>query len=154
MAEHKRALDQHASNSAIVGHAFTNDHRINWNNSNIIYKSNNVHVRRLIEGAAINLGNSFKGNKSFVNEDPFFNFYVVNGFLKNFNFKTGSVFSSPDAAFVLPLHVQVTTAQEGVSCGTYPDPEEEQPRATLPQHPPLRRSRRIAARNAAREEIT
>ena len=151
LAEHRRAYDQHANNSAIVGHAFNNDHRMNWKNSNIIFKSNNVHIRRLIEGAAISLGNSFKGNKSFVNEDPFFNFYIINSFLKNFNFKTGSVFSSPDAASVLPLHVQVTAAPGEASYGTYPDPANED---ALQQHPPLRRSSRIAARNAAREEIT
>ena len=79
--------------------------------------------------------------------------YIVtfNGFLKNFYFKTSSVFSSPDAASILPLHVQVTAAQGEASYGTYPDPANEE---SLQQRPSLRRSSRIAARNAAREEIT
>ena len=37
LAEHKRAYEQHATNSAIVAHAFNRDHRINWNNSNIFF---------------------------------------------------------------------------------------------------------------------
>ena len=152
LAEHKRAYDQHATNSAIVSHAFNKDHRINWNHSNIIFRSNNVHIRRLIEGAAINLGDSFKGNKSFVNEDPFCNLYLVKNFLKNFHVKTSSVFSSPDAASASSLHVQVTAAQVDASYGTYPVPDEEI-HSTL-HHQPLRRSNRIAARNASREEIT
>ena len=112
-----------------------------------------MHIRRLIEGAAINLGDSFKGNKSFVNEDPFCNFYFVKHFLKNFHLKTGSVFSSPDAASASSLHVQVTAAQGEVSYGTYPVPDVEEMHSTM-HHQPLRRSSRIAARNASREEIT
>ena len=136
----------------MVSHAFNKDHRINWNQSKIIFKSSDVHVRRLIEGAAINLGDSFKGNKSFVNEDPFVNFYITKSFLKHFNFKTGSVFPNPDAASLLPLPVQVTTPLGDEGYGAQPDNLEDDPRPTAEQ--PLRRSRRIAERNATRDGIT
>ena len=56
-------------------------------------------------------------NRSFVNEDPYVNFYLINSFLKHFNFQTGSVFPNPDAASVLPLPVQVTTPQGDVGYG-------------------------------------
>ena len=117
LVEHKRAYDNHAQNSAIVSHSFNENHPINWNQSKILFKSNDVHIRRLVEGAAINLGNSFKGNKSFVNEDPYVNFYIINNFLKHFDFKISSVFSNPDAASVLPLPAQVTAPHGDESYG-------------------------------------
>ena len=71
ITEHIRTYNNHAQNNAIVSHSYSKDHQINWNQSKIIFKNSDAHVRRLIEGAAMNLGNSFKGNKSFVNEDPY-----------------------------------------------------------------------------------
>ena len=150
ITEHKRAYDNHAQNSAIVSHSYNRDHQINWNRSKIIFKSRDVHIRRLIEGAAINVGESFKGNKSFVNEDPFVNYYLINNFVENFDFKNSSVFPNPDAA-VLPLPTQVTTPQRVQGYGAYPvNPGQAQRSANQP----VRRSRRIAERNAAREGIT
>ena len=151
LAEHKRAYENHAQNNAIVSHSFSKDHQINWNQSKLIFKSSDVHVRRLLEGAAINLGNSFKGNKSFVNEDPFINYYLINSFLKPFNFKTSSVFPNPDTAPILPLPTQVITPQGDEDYGTQPVNPAEGPREPTQQ---LRRSRRIAERNATREGIT
>ena len=133
LAEHKRAYENHAQNNTIVSHAFNKDHQINWKQSKLIFKSSDVHVRRLIEGAAINLGDFFKGNKSFVNEDPYVNFYLIISFLKHFNFKTGSVFPNPDAASVLPLPVQVTTPEGDVGYGAQPVYPDEGPRSTAQQ---------------------
>ena len=99
----------------------------------------------------MNLGNSFKGNKSFVNEDPYVNFYLLNNFVDNFSFKLSSVFPNPDAAAILPLPSQVTTPQRDLGYGAQPANLEEDPRSTIQ---PLRRSRRIAERNADREGIT
>ena len=150
LEEHRYAYENHSQNSAIVSHAFNKDHQINWGQSRVIFKSNDVQIRRLIEGAAIKLGDSFKGNKSFVNEDPYVNFYVINSFLKHFTFKTSSVFPNPDAPPILPLPVQVIPPQGDEDYGAQAVNPEEAQRTT----PQLRRSRRIAERNATKEGIT
>ena len=62
-----------------------------------------------------------------------------------------SVFPNPDTASVLPLPAQVTPSQVDQGYGAQPVNPEEGPRQTVP---PVRRSRRIAERNATREEIT
>ena len=83
----------------------------------------------------------------------FCNSYLIRNFIENFNFKTGSVFSSPDAASASSLHVQVTAALGEAGYGTYPAPEDEEIHSSSQHLQPLRRSSRIAARNASREEI-
>ena len=99
------------------------------------------------------VGESFRGNKSFVSEDPFIYFYIVNNFLKNFNFRTGSVFSPPDAAPALPLSVQVTSAQDEIDHGIPLVVPAIRP-LEAPQPPSLRRSHRIAARQSTNGAIT
>ena len=44
---------------------------MDFDNSRIIYRSNNVKIRRLIEGALIDSIPTIEGNKSFSKVDPF-----------------------------------------------------------------------------------
>ena len=69
--EHARDIRNWNVNSAIANHCWSEgEHRMNLNNSKIIYKSNNVKVRRLIEGVMIDSIPTIEGNKSFSKVDP------------------------------------------------------------------------------------
>ena len=58
-------------NSAIANHCWNEDnHRMDFDNSKMVYKSNNVKIRRLIEGALIDSIPTIDGNKSFSKVDP------------------------------------------------------------------------------------
>ena len=94
--EHKRSYDSLAMNNVLVKHAWEKDHRINWNNAKILFNSKEVGVRRIVEGAAINLGLSMDGNKSFTQEDKFTNYIICDKYIKNFfNFNVQN--AVPDA---------------------------------------------------------
>ena len=68
--EHERDVSKYNVNSAIAKHCWSErDHRMDFENSRIVYKSNNVKVRRLIEGALIDSIPTIEGNKSFSKVD-------------------------------------------------------------------------------------
>ena len=71
-------------------------------------------------------------------------------FLKHFTFKTSSVFSNLYAAPILPLPVQVIPPQGDEDYGA----QAVNPEEAIMTTQQLRRSRRIAQRNAAQEGIT
>ena len=69
--EHCRDIRNWNTNSAIANHCWSEgDHRMNFDDSKIVYKSNNVKIRRLIEGALIDTIPTIEGNKSFSKVDP------------------------------------------------------------------------------------
>ena len=68
--EHERDVSKYNVNSAIAKHCWSErDHRMDFEISRIVYKSNNVKVRRLIEGALINRTPTIEGNESFSKVD-------------------------------------------------------------------------------------
>ena len=46
-----------------------NDHRIDFKRADVIFKSNCIHKRRIVEGALIRQLNTFPGNKAFTIDD-------------------------------------------------------------------------------------
>ena len=69
--EHGRDIRNWNVNSAIANHCWNEDnHRMDFDNSKIVYKSNNIKIRRLIEGALIDSIPTIAGNKSFSKVDP------------------------------------------------------------------------------------
>ena len=54
-----------SDNNVLVRHSWNNDDQINWKEAStgILYKSNSVGNRRLVEGAFINFSDSMEGNK-------------------------------------------------------------------------------------------
>ena len=69
--EHARDIRNYNVNSAIANHCWKErDHMMELKNSNIVYKSNNIKIRRLIEGALIDSIPTIEGNKSFSKVDP------------------------------------------------------------------------------------
>ena len=68
--EHCRDIRNWNVNSAIANHCWRElEHSMDFNNSKIVYKSNNVKIRRLIEGALIDSIPTIEGNKSFSKVD-------------------------------------------------------------------------------------
>ena len=117
LTEHRRAYDLHAENNALVNHSLTQDHRIDWERSKIIFNSKNIGIRRLVEGAIINCGLSMEGNKSFTQEDSFTNGLVCKEFIKHFNtthipYNDRILLATSDAAASLSF-VQVTETPSG-----------------------------------------
>ena len=139
LKEHQRAYNLMHNNSVLVKHSWEKDHKIDWEGAKLIYKSNNVSERRVVEGALINLSNSMEGNKSFTQDDYFINYLVCKSALKNFNFKSNS--ATPDAAALSPAQVTEMQVASPVA-GAYAE-DEDSPNNQL-HHLPPRRSRRIA----------
>ena len=138
-------------NNALLKHSWEKDHRIDWNGAKIIFKSNEIGVRRVIEGAAINMGTSMEGNKSFTQEDPAINNFICKTYLKSFVFKNDPLCTVPDAAVASSSLAQVT--------GDVPDAPPvtgaHSPEVGLPQiQPPTRRSRRLAGLPNENDGIT
>ena len=65
LIEHSRAISKYDENSAIATHCWEYNHRMNFNDSKIIYKDKNIKRRRVVEGVLINSIPTVKGNKSF-----------------------------------------------------------------------------------------
>ena len=64
--EHARDIRNWNVNSAIANHCWKeSDRSMDLENSKIVYKSNNVKIRRLIEGVLIDSMPTIEGNKSF-----------------------------------------------------------------------------------------
>ena len=131
--EHKKAYDNFQQNNALVKHSFDKDHRIDWDRAKILYKSNKVGDRRLVEGACINMGFSMEGNKAFTQEDSFIDNVICQTFLNNFTFKHNAISTTPNAAATLPSFAQVTDVTGAQAAGE-----------NLPSSNELRRSRRLA----------
>lgn len=68
--EHRRAVQLNSQGSAIARHCWEKDHRMDFKNSRLIYKSNNISHRRVVEGALIRQIKVIEGNKGFTSEDP------------------------------------------------------------------------------------
>ena len=119
----------------------TEDHPIDRNNANIIIKSDNTIIRRLVKGAAINKGFSIEGNKSFTQEDSFIDNIICKYFIKGLKFK------SCDEALVnsngLPTSLSPVQVADGTFVtGTYAVVEDE----TTIQPSTIRRSNRLAGK--------
>ena len=91
--EHKRACRMGNRDSMVAKHTWDLDHRIDWEGAKVVYKCNDIGKRRVVEGALINLSDTFEGNKAFTSEDPFTNKLVC----KSLNIKLDSFSTAPNA---------------------------------------------------------
>ena len=143
-------------NNVLVKHSWDRDHRIDWDEAKILYKSNEIGNRRLVEGAVINLGFSMEGNKSFTQEDNFINRLVCSTVLRDFNYKDEGSRAIPDAVAVSSSPSQVTGLHIAPLVAGV-DAVAEEPQTTIcsgnDSHT-RRRSRRIAGLPRENEGIT
>ena len=153
--EHKTAYILMAKNNVLVKHSWDMDHRIDWDATKIIYKSKNVGHRRLVEGAAINLGYSMEGNKAFTQEDKFMNTIICQKFIKDFKFRENSLSCvTPDAVAVSSPPTQVTGLQIAPSvAGAHADSLAEMS-VEATNREQTRRSRRLAGLPQENDGIT
>ena len=154
LKEHQRSYELQAENSVLVKHSLEKDHRIGWKNSKLLFSCNDVGIRRLVEGAAISLGKSMLGNKSFTMEDNFTNRLICNSAIKNFTFENPS-YAPLDARAAFSSSLQdsllqgvadnLERTQEDIHVHVQQDNRHQRP---------LRRSRRIAGLPLENEGIT
>ena len=100
--------------SAVAKHTLDVGHRIDWNNAKILYYNNNVGKRRVLEGALINLNETFENNKSFTQEDKITNFMIC----KNLNIEIHSHFGTPTARAPSLSPSQVLAIDDSISTGS------------------------------------
>ena len=152
--EHKRDYDNMKMNNVLVKHSWERDHRIDWERTKLIYKSHNVGNRRLVEGAAINLGFSMEGNKAFTQEDEFINKLICKKMLNDFNLRNSNSLCVTPNVVAAPLSpTQVTRGQNvTVVAGAQAVNQEEADEIVGNQR--IRRSRRLAGLPMENEGIT
>ena len=143
IGEHKRAYKTLQLNNALVKHCWDNDHRVDWNNSKMLYRSKNVGDRRLVQGACINMGLSMEGNKAFTQEDSFIDNLICQTFLNNLNFNHNPFCTTLDTAVASSSSAQVTGLQSAVPVAGVYAVENRIPPINLGNNAP-RKSRRIA----------
>ena len=154
--EHRQACRTGSSYNAIATHSLSLDHRIGFSSARIVYKCNNINVRKIAEGALISLNSTFKNNKGSTHEDRFVN-YKICTILDIDNYSNIATTLSSAA---LPLFSQVdeSTFHDNNATGTYADPA----LSPMPPEPPdvvnlqerrgLRRSERIRQRRTAQNQ--
>ena len=149
LEEHKQACRTGNSYNAIATHSLDLDHRIGFSSAKIVYKCNNINIRKIAEGSLISLNSTFKNNKGSTHEDRFIDYNICR-ILEIDNYSNIAATLSPAA---LPLYSQVD--EEAQATGTYaaptlgprpPDPPDDD---NTPVRRGLRRSERIRQRTAA-----
>jgi hypothetical protein len=71
--EHKLAIKNHNTNNALYVHSFEEDHKFNLSDAHLIYKSNDIHTRKVVEASLIktNLSSIINLNQGLLNIDSF-----------------------------------------------------------------------------------
>ena len=145
LEEHKRACRLGNSYSAVATHTLELDHRIGFKQSSIIYKCRNRNIRRTVEGALINLNNTFDNNKSSTKEDHLTNLIIC----KAANIYNPCNISATTHTAASPLYPQVlidreVTEELDVSTRPVPpDPPDSEDVAPSSAATVPRRSRRL-----------
>ena len=115
-----------------------------------VYPTDNIQIRKIVEGALISLNNTFDNNKSATNEDKYTNFMICTS-LGIYNYCNVAATLSPAA---LPVFSQVDelALRDTLATGTDADPPERPPSPDPPDDihrtRVLRRSRRLQERNS------
>ena len=81
--EHKYAFRNNNMSNALFNHAFNNNHRINWEESKLIYNCDNFHKRRIVESALIDKIDNFNLSSGCFKLDPIMRALVINSLPRN-----------------------------------------------------------------------
>ena len=152
LEEHKRACRLGLTNSMVAKHTLEIDHRINWKESSIIYRSGSIGKRRVVEGAVINLIDTFDNNKSFTQEDIFINRLVCQS--TKINFHELNAAPSAQVVSLSPAQALAITANAGAEAEVDQHPSNLQVSRESQEALALRRSARIASRNNPTNGVT
>ena len=143
-----------SSYSAVATHTWDLDHRLGFKQSTIVYRSSDRNIRRTVEGALINLNNTFINNKGSTKEDRYTNTLIC----KTAKIRNYDNISATLRTAASPLSPQVSPIPSllgGHDTGTYAVPRARQippepPDDALPLRPSLRRSTRLRPNNNCR----
>ena len=139
--EHKRACRLGNSYSAVANHTWELDHRIGFKQSKLVFRSSDRNTRRTVEGALIQLNNTFINNKGSTKEDRYTNTLIC----RSVNIINYNDISATIRIAASPLSPQVSL----IDAGTHPVPL---PRADPPEPPDaaitIRRSLRRPTRQS------
>ena len=157
LVEHKRDYNKLAQNNVLVKHSWNRDHRINWNAAKIIHRSTEIGVRRLVEGAAIKMGNSVEGNKTITQKDKFVDKMVSNIAFKDFSFSDNGSDVAPDAVAAVAVsrsntHIAILQVASTASDAHLPPTRDTQ--IQVCNNNASRRSRRLAGLPSENDGIT
>lgn len=148
--EHKRSCRLGNQYSAVATHSLELEHRIGFGQSKIIYKCEDRNTRKTVEGALIELNDTFHNNKSATREGSQINLAICH----SIGIKDFCNISATLRTAASPLRSQVSvTPRPGGSHGTgayaertHPvDQPPEPPDLQVVEAPNLRRSARLRA---------
>ena len=77
LSEHKRAVQNGDRNNALFVHMSEENHEIDWNNTEVIYKIKNEKKRKIVEAAVINSVKNVNLNDGFYKFDSLTTKYVI-----------------------------------------------------------------------------
>ena len=75
--EHRYSLRTADLNNAIVKHVFENNHSVNFNNTRIVHKENDIHKRKLIEALIIKNSCNFNIHRTNYDFDSISNTLLI-----------------------------------------------------------------------------
>ena len=145
----------------VAKHTLELSHRIDWVSADIIYKEYHVGRRRVVEGALIQLLETFENNKSFTQDDVITNILICKSAKINLNSlpttPTAQAFSLSSAQLLADVSPSPSSSTGNESSGSqHPAGDEAIPHPTtsaaVTAEP--RRSRRTALRNSLNTGIT
>ena len=77
LREHKYAARRGDNNNALFMHMSTNDHLIDWQNTEMLYKTSNLHKRKIVEAALIQSVPNYNLNEGNYKFDRLLSTYVI-----------------------------------------------------------------------------
>ena len=140
LEEHKRACRLGNSYSAVANHTWELDHRIGFKQSKLVFRSSDRNTRRTVEGALIQLNNTFINNKGSTREDRYTNTLIC----RSVNIINYNDISATIRIAASPLSPQVSL----IDAGTHPVPL---PRADPPEPPDAAITIRRSLRHPTRQ---
>ena len=149
LEEHKRACRLGSNYSSVAQHTLDLGHSINWKGSKVLHRDHDVGRRRVVEGALINVLDTFENNKSFTQDDFILDFLVINTLKINLS----SFSTTPTAQVFSP---SVAQALEGDSwiLNDGADAALDDGDNGLQSRRPVRRSARLREMNTFNNPIT
>ena len=124
-------------------HSLTLDHPIDFKNAKLIWKSENIHKRRIVESVVMNSVDTFQGNKPFISECRMIYGPICDSL--NINIKDINVcpLQTPTNHQPAPHPQQNTEEDHNIHRGSQP----QMPHNGRPPEQHLRRSARIRERS-------
>ena len=128
--------------NAVAKHTWEQNHRIAFNETQIIYRCNNKNIRRTIEGALISLNSTFENNTGLTKEDIIINHAICRkANIKDFS-NISAKFRTAASPVSLPQTAATTTNTQLTAANNLPNNQSNEDSRCIPP----RRSERLQNR--------